>query len=171
MKNKSKKVRLTALTGILCALALALSFAEKVFLSAVPLPMGIKPGLSNIIVMFACSSLGLFPAICIVIMKSGFALIVSGAISGMISLCGGIFSIITMYILIRLFKKHVTYIGISVLGAVMHNAGQLTAATIISSTQLFTGYGPMLLISGIIFGIVTGITMNIIIPHLNRLDI
>lgn len=171
MKNKHKKTTLTALTGIFAALALAVSFAEKFLLAALPLPMGIKPGFSNIIVMFSCSSLGLIPSLAIAVIKSGFTALMSGSVAGIISLCGGLFSVITMYFAMKLQKKGLSFTGISVLSSCMHNAGQLTAASIISTTQLFTGYGPILLVSGVAFGIVTGVIMNIILPHLNKLKL
>ena len=48
-----------AVTGLLAALTLALSFAERALCAALPLPPGVRPGLSNVAVMFACASLGL----------------------------------------------------------------------------------------------------------------
>lgn len=171
MKQNTSKTKRLALTGILGALALALSFAEKFLIAALPLPMGIKPGFSNIIVMFACGSLGLIPALSIAAIKAFFSMLLSGGISGLISLGGGIFSVLTMYAAIKLSKEKLSYLGVSVLSSCMHNLGQLTVACIISGTFLFTGYVPVLLISGVIFGIVTGTIMNVILPYLNKIDI
>ncbi len=171
MKKNLTKTKRLALTGILAAAALALSFAEKFLIAALPLPMGVKPGFSNIIVMFTCGSLGLLPALAIAAVKAFFSALLSGWISGLISFCGGILSVLTMYTAIRLTKGRLSYTGISVLSSCMHNMGQLTAASAISGTFLFTGYAPVLIVSGVIFGAVTGTVMNIILPHLNRLDI
>lgn len=170
MKNNKTKISRVALTGIFAALALALSFAEKTFLAVIVLPMGIKPGFSNIIVMFSCSALGFLPTLGIALIKSGFTALVSGGVAGFISLCGGFISVLTMYTALKLSKKKLSYIGISVLGSVMHNLGQLIAAEIISGTRLFTGYAPVLLVSGVIFGIVTGTIMNVILPYINKLN-
>lgn len=171
MKKNTTKTKRLAVTGILGALALAFSFAEKFLIAALPLPMGVKPGFSNIIVMFACGSLGLIPSLSIAVIKAFFSMLLSGWISGIISLGGGLLSVLTMYAAIRLAKGRLSYTGISVLSSCMHNMGQLTVAAFISGTFLFSGYAPVLLISGVIFGAVTGTIMNIILPYLNRLDI
>ena len=83
--NRLNIFRLTA-TAILSAAALAVSFAEKMLIAALPLPMGIKPGFSNIIVMFTCYTLGLIPSLGIVLVKAGFAAIMSGVTSGILSI-------------------------------------------------------------------------------------
>lgn len=169
MNNKRTNINRVALTGVLAALALAFAFAEKSFLAVIVLPMGVKPGFSNIIVMFSCSVLGLLPTVCIALIKSGFTVLISGGVAGFISVCGGLLSVLTMYTAMKISKKKLSYIGISVLSSVMHNLGQLIAATLISGTRLFAGYAPVLLISGVIFGIVTGMIMNILLPYINKL--
>lgn len=168
---KNKKIFRITLTAVLASLALALSFIERLILSAFPLPMGIKPGFSNIIVMFACSVTGLIPSLSIAVIKAGFAALLSGVASGFISLCGGILSVLAMYILNKFPKDKLSYTGISVLSALMHNIGQLTAASLIAGSGLFGSFVPFLLISGIIFGLTTGTVLNIVFPHLKKLNI
>lgn len=168
---KNKKIFRITLTAILATLALALSFIERLILAAFPLPMGIKPGFSNIIVMFACTVTGLLPALSIALIKAGFAALLSGVSSGFISLCGGIFSVITMYLMNKIPKEKISYTGISVLSALMHNIGQLTAASIIAGSGLFGSFIPILLISGTVFGLTTGTVLNIVFPHLKKLNI
>ena len=170
-KTEHNKIFRLTVTGIMGALALALSFTEKMLLSAFPLPMGIKPGFSNIIVMFACTALGPFTAFGIVLLKAGFAALLSGISSGLISLSGGVLSVTTVIILGKLKKSKISYVGISVLSSVMHNVGQTAAASAIAGSSLFLSYFPVLLVSGTVFGIVTGITLNILGPYLVRLRI
>lgn len=170
-KAKNKKILMITSTGILGAAALAFSFIEKLLLGAFPLPMGIKPGFSNIIVMFACCSLGFIPALLISVIKAGFAALVSGISSGFISLCGGLLSVTTVYILIKISKNKLSFTGISVLSSVMHNMGQLLAASAITGSGLFLSYTPVLLISGVIFGSITGTVLNITLPYLQKLNI
>ncbi len=170
-RTKTNTVFITAATGISGALALALSFAERMLIAAFPLPMGIKPGISNIIVMFVCSSLGLIPALGICIAKAGFAALLSGAASGIISLCGGLLSVLTMYFSKKLFGKKISYTGISVISAVMHNMGQLAAASALTGSFIFGSILPLLLISGTAFGFVTGTVMNIILPYIHKLSV
>lgn len=169
MKNK-KVFRLT-LTAILASLALALSFIERLILTAFPLPMGIKFGFSNIIVMFTCSALGLIPALVLAVIKAGFAALLSGTTSGIISLSGGILSVIIMSLLGKLPKERLSFTGISVASAVFHNIGQTAAASVIAGSGLFAAYLPVLLITGTVAGVVTGTVLNIVYPSIKKLNI
>ncbi|MBQ4603463.1 MAG: Gx transporter family protein, partial [Clostridia bacterium] len=76
----------TALSAILCALALALSFLESLLPPIPFLPPGAKPGFSNIIIMFAAGSLGLPQTLMIVLVKGGFAFVTRGVTAGIMSL-------------------------------------------------------------------------------------
>lgn len=73
------KARKTALLGILCAQAIALSFLENLIPSLPFLPPGAKPGFSNIVTMFTVLTLGLPQAMCITVFKALFALMTRGA--------------------------------------------------------------------------------------------
>ena len=68
------KARKTALLGILCAQAIALSFLESLIPALPFLPPGAKPGFSNIVTMFAVLTFGLPQAMCITVFKALFAL-------------------------------------------------------------------------------------------------
>ena len=61
-----KKSYKTALSGMLLALSAGLSAAE----SLIPLPLGVKPGFSNIPVMFAMYEINTGCALAICILKS-----------------------------------------------------------------------------------------------------
>ena len=51
----------TAFLGMMAALALVLSFLEGMLIPDIPfLPVGAKPGLSNVVTMFVASTMG-FP--------------------------------------------------------------------------------------------------------------
>lgn len=169
-KNKSKITKTVALTGMFGAVALALSFFEKFMLAALPLPPGVKPGLSNIAVLFTLSSFGLPYAMSIVCIKSFFSLLVSGPTAALLSICGGVCSCLAMYLLLRVRKDGLSYTGISVVSAVLHNIGQLAAASAVTGTDLFRAYLPVLLISGILFGTVTGVLLNATLPALEKLN-
>lgn len=158
-----------ALTGILASLTLVLSLIEKLLLAAVPLPLGAKLGLANVAVMFALTSVGFLPALVIVVIKSAFAFLVSGGAAAVMSISGGLLSLLVMYLglLIRRRSGAVSYIGVSVLSACAHNIGQLTAASLISGTDLFPTLTGPLLIFGVVFGAITGTVLNIIMPSLS----
>ena len=99
MKAKTYRI---ALTGLLGACAVALSYFESLLPTAAFLPPGAKPGFSNLANMFAASMLGPLPAFGIALLKAGFAALTRGGTAGLMSLCGGIFS---TAIMLLLFKK------------------------------------------------------------------
>lgn len=91
------KARKTALLGILCAQAIALSFLENLIPSLPFLPPGAKPGFSNIVTMFTVLTLGLPQAMCITVFKALFALMTRGATAFFMSLAGGVLSTLAMW--------------------------------------------------------------------------
>lgn len=166
IKTKSQKI---ALLGVLGALALALSAAESFLMPDVAvLPPGAKPGLSNIVTMFAASCVSSSAAIYIVIIKSVFALVTRGATAFFMSLTGGILSAAVMITLLKLKKDSVSFIGIGVLSALMHNAGQLLVSFFMTGTSAVLGYAPFLILFGALTGFVTGSILKIIVPAIEK---
>ena len=163
-----KKNYKIALVAILCGLALCLGFLESLIPPVPLLPPGAKLGFSNIITMFAAGSLGLPSALIIAVLKGGFAFITRGATAGIMSLSGGILSAAAMYILMKYARKALGLIGISVICALCHNAGQLFAAIFITDTASIVYYAPALALFGIATGTVTGIVLRAVIPALEK---
>jgi len=164
-----KKNYKTALVAILCGLALCLGFLESLIPPIPLLPPGAKLGFSNIITMFAAGSLGLPSALLIAALKGGFAFITRGATAGIMSLSGGILSAAAMYLLMKCARKVLGLIGISVICALCHNAGQLLAAILITDTASIVYYAPALALFGIATGTVTGIVLRAVIPALEKI--
>lgn len=162
----SGTARRAALLGLLAALAVALSFLEGL-LPVIPIP-GAKLGLSNIVIMYALTSLNLPCALALAAVKAAFALL-RGGTAFFMSLAGGLFSTLVMAGALRLFRNRVSFIGVGILGAVAHNGGQLAAAMLLLSPALI-GYGPWLLLLAVAAGTVTGLTLNIVMPALGRLS-
>ncbi len=164
--GKTKKVVLTA---ILFAVALVLSIVESL-IPSIPIPApGIKFGLANIVVMYSLFFLGKSTAFTIVILKALFAVITRGAVAGFLSFTGGMFSILIMIILLFIFKDKISYLILSIFGAVFHNIGQFTAISVIYIGMNLWFYLPALLIFGIIAGLVTSILLKFILPALKGL--
>ena len=164
-----KKNYKTALVAILCGLALCLGFLESLIPPIPLLPPGAKPGFSNVITMFAAGSLGLPSALLIAAVKGGFAFVTRGAAAGLMSLSGGILSAAAMYLLMKYARKVLGLIGISVICALCHNAGQLCAAIFITDTASIVYYAPALALFGIATGTVTGIVLRAVIPALEKI--
>lgn len=162
----SGAARRAALLGLLAALAVALSFLEGL-LPVIPIP-GAKLGLSNIVIMYALTSLNLPCALALAAVKAAFALLRGGS-AFLMSLAGGLLSTLVMAGVLRLLRGRVSFIGVGILGAVAHNGAQLAVAMLLLSPALI-GYGPWLLLLAVAAGTVTGLTLNIVMPALQRLS-
>lgn len=165
----SGKTKQLVLTGLFFALALVLSIVEST-LPSIPLPVpGVKFGLSNIVVMYALFFLSKSQAYAIAILKALFVIITRGIIAGILSLFGGILSLTIMLLLIIIFRNKVSYLLISIFGAVAHNIGQFIAVTFIYAGLYLWVYIPVLLISGVAAGIATATLLRFILPAFKKL--
>lgn len=164
MKNNTYKI---ALFGVLSAVALTLSYLEGLIPTVAFMPPGAKMGFSNIATMFAASSMGLVSALAITFIKALFTGITRGVTAFFMSLCGGILSTVTMYLLFKLSKK-TGYMAIGIICALVHNFGQLIVAIITAGNLSVLGYAPVLLISGTVTGAVTGTVLRAVMPSLER---
>lgn len=169
--SKSKKINIKriALLGLLFALAVVLSVLENLIPIPIPVP-GIRLGLSNIVIMFALFNLNKRDALTLALMKSTFVLTTRGPIAGIMSLSGGLCALAIMILVILIFKNRSTYLSVSVAGAVFHNIGQITAASLIMQTFLWP-YLPLLLISGLVTGIATSILLKLTSSAFKRLHL
>lgn len=164
MKNNTYKI---ALFGVLSAVALTLSYLEGLIPTVAFMPPGAKMGFSNIATMFAASSMGIVSALAITFIKALFAGITRGVTAFFMSLCGGILSTVTMYLLFKISKK-TGYMAIGIICALVHNFGQLIVAIITAGNLSVLGYAPVLLISGTVTGAVTGTVLRAVMPALER---
>ena len=103
-------------------------------------------------------------------LKSGFVLLARGGpIAFLMSFSGGLCSILIMIFLLSLKKRSVSYIIISICAAVAHNAAQLLVSALLLQNGMVFYYLPVLILSGIGMGFLTGITLRVLIPALGRL--
>lgn len=160
----SDKTKRLAMLGVLLALAVALSYLE----SLIPLPTalpGIKLGLSNTVTMFCVFFLGGLPALVTAALKSLFVLLTRGVTAGILSAAGGAASVAAMLTARRARAS----IGVlSIAGAVAHNIGQLAAAALLLKSPLSLWYLPILILSGIVMGLLTGAVLRLLLPALER---
>ena len=166
--SRAKRV---AYMGVLFALALVLAVLESWLAPVVGLPPGVKPGLSNVVVMYALLFMGTGPAVTLGALKAFFALITRGPTAGWMSLCGAGASILVMLIVDRVSRRRAGHLVLSVCGAVAHGMGQLAAASVLLGSGLAFGYAPILLISGILTGALTGVLLRAVLPALQRLGL
>lgn len=144
-----------AYLGLLIALAFVFSYVE--FLIPVNLGVpGAKLGLANLVIVVALYTLSerdtfLLSMIRIVLVGITFA----GMASTLYSFAGGIVSYVVMVIARR--TKFLSITGVSVLGAVFHNVGQIIMAIWVVKTASLIYYLPVLLVVGSLSGIAIGV--------------
>ena len=158
-------VRRTATLGLLCALAVALSFLEG-WLPVLPVP-GAKLGLSNIVTMYTLSVMGLPAALSVSVVKGLFALL-RGGTACLMSLSGALLSTLIMAAVLPLYKRMLSFVGIGIAGAVGHNTAQLGVAMLLMDSSLVY-YAPWLLLMALLAGLLTGMVLNVVMPALGRL--
>ena len=99
---RNPKARETAWTGMLFALAIALSWLESMVSPLLGLMPAIKLGLSNIVVMYALLFLRTRTAVLLVVLKALFAFLTRGVTAGFLSLCGGALALAVYLLLLHL---------------------------------------------------------------------
>jgi heptaprenyl diphosphate synthase len=153
--RQSKKLRHMTTLSLLFALAMIFSFIESRLPTFIPIP-GVKLGLCNIVVIFTLLRLGIPSAIGVSLLRVLLSSMLFGnAAAFFYSLAGAILSLAVMILLLRL--RFFSAVGISVLGGVMHNIGQLLMAWILLGTAGVMYYLPVLLIAGVIAGALIGL--------------
>ena len=166
--KRGSKTHEIALSGLLFALAMALSFVEGTLVIPGLMP-GMKLGLANIVVMYALFFMGGKQALVLDLLKALFVFLVSGWTAGFLSLCGGLFSLLVMWVLYDHFPVQPAWFILSVCGALAHNVGQLLGASVILSSAMSLYYAPVMLVFGLIMGSLTSITLRALLPALGRL--
>ncbi|WP_300278060.1 Gx transporter family protein [Peptacetobacter sp.] len=135
----------------------------------IPNPMiavfpGAKLGLSNIITLVALMTFGFKDTFIILTVRIILSTIFTGPISYlMFSIGGGYLSLILMYLFNKI--KGFSIIGISIIGAIGHNIGQLIVASIIVKNIAMTTYLPFMLITSLVTGIFVGIVSKFTTPY------
>ncbi|MEG0156578.1 MAG: Gx transporter family protein, partial [Anaerovoracaceae bacterium] len=155
------KTYFLAYAGILVTLSLIFSYIEALIPFSLGIP-GIKIGIANIVVITALYLLGARAAICINIVRvfiAGF--LFSGVFGILYSLSGAIFSLAVMILLKKTGKFSI--LGVSVAGAVFHNFGQVLMAALLVETPKMFLYFPLLIFSGIGFGLLIGLLSTLIL--------
>ncbi len=155
--------------GVLTSMALILSYFERMLPPPVPIA-GVKFGLANIIILIALYILSSSDAFIIMLMKVFIvSVLFTGATGLLFGFLGGTLSFIFMY----LFKKSNLFsiVGVSMIGGVMFNVGQMIASYLLMVNISLFYYLPVLLIFGLASGFLTGIVGHYTITSLKSAKI
>lgn len=147
--------RLTEL-GLLTTAALIIFVIELQLPNLVPIP-GVKLGLANIITVYAIYRYRPGEVLLVVLTRIFLGTLFGGNTMALAySLAGGLLCLLGAIPLHRLVAPGDVWM-LSVLGAILHNVGQIAMAWLIAGTAGVLVYLPFLLVSGCIAGFFTGI--------------
>lgn len=151
--NKTKKLTLLSL---LTTCALVLSYVEAILppiSAAVP---GIKVGLCNIIILFVLYRISFRAAAAVSVVRLLIVMFLfANPTTFIYSLSGAVLSLTVMAVLkkINLFS----IMGVSIVGAVCHNLGQIIVAAFMLNTLEIGYYMIILAITGSVAGVFVGL--------------
>lgn len=162
--TKLKKLSFTALLG---AIALTVFILEAQIPPIVPIP-GVKPGLSNAVVLITIGFLDRKSAFAVLLIKIILGSLFGGSVSAMLfSLGGGLLAYAVMAMGFNFFSKNLLW-ALSALSAIAHNIGQLLVAAAVGGNIRIFYYLPILLVSGIVTGVFTGLVAAVILKRLRK---
>ena len=148
-------MRKTAFCGLMLALALIAGYVESLVPVPIPIP-GIKLGVANSIVLILLYMTDVKSVWAVSIGRVILSGFLFGSLASILySLSGAVLSLLMMMAIKK--KNCFTMMGVSVVGGVSHNIGQLLMAFLVLESGAVWYYLPVLLISGCITGSVIGI--------------
>ena len=163
MKPPIATKKLTTLS-LLSAIALALYAVESALPPIVPIP-GIKLGLANIITVYAAYRFSAKDVLLIAVTRVFLGSLFGGNFSVIIySLSGALACLAGMLLLRKIIPLEYVWLC-SIIGAILHNTGQMAAAIFITRTPAVLAYYPPLIISGSIAGLFTGLCAMFILKR------
>lgn len=137
------------------ALAIVFGYIEHL----IPMPFGIyglKLGLANLVVVVMLYSLKAYYAFSVNLTRIILCAVLFGSFTSFwYSIVGGLLSFLVM-LLIKKTNKF-SPLGVSICGAVAHNAGQTAVAVILLEEFRIALYLPILLVTGALTGALIGI--------------
>ena len=166
MNSNRLKVKRVVTFGILTALAMIFSYIETL----IPLPFlipGIKLWLANLVNIICLYTLGVLATFAVSIVRVILVGFTFGNLTMMIySLAGAILSLLCMIIAKK--TKLLSMTGVSIVGGIAHNVGQIIVAVRVVENVGVYSYLPVLMISGILTGKIIGILAALVIKRISR---
>ena len=160
-----------ALGGLLVAMMLILGYVETLLQGLVPTGIpGIKLGISNGVLLFALYMMDVRSALIMMVLKVGLSgLLFGNPMTMLFALCGGALSLAGMIPLSRV--KGINIITVSMVGAVLHNVGQIIAAAFVMSEvspAILLRYLAVLMAVALVTGADTGILAREVINRIGH---
>lgn len=162
------KVQRYIFLSLLTAGAMILSIVENM----IPLPFiapGARLGLTNIVTLTVIIVFGFKDAVTVSVLRCLLLMLIAvNPISFIYSITSSLLSVAVMYLASRYLNKYFSLIGISVLGAMTHNASQVTVAALMFENISMYAYLPVMSLVSIFTGCFVGYTSIYIVDNLHK---
>jgi len=165
------QLRRLIVISIFASLAVVLGVVEALIPFTVTIP-GAKLGLGNIVVLTCLMMFGGRDALLLICIKTLLTSFILGSFSTFLfSVLGALSSFLIMYLMVKFGSKQFSLMMISIMGGIVHNLGQLLAASMVLGTTKIFYYLPFLLLAGIATGLFVGAAASHLIRSLHKLEL
>ena len=168
--TKTKKI---ILMGLLTGIGLILAVVEIMIPMSAVVP-GAKLGLANIVNLLGLVLIGISGGFQILLLRIIIASLLMGTfmtIPFAMSFFGGLAGYLAMAVFYYFAKNKFSVIGISVVGAVFHNVGQIITASVIMGTSAVFYYLPYLTLIAVPTGLGIGVMTLFSLRYLDKTKI
>ncbi len=163
------KTRRLTLLAMLSAMSLVLFVIELRLPALIPIP-GVKPGLSNIVVLVALYAYDRKSAAAVLFVKTVLGAVFAGSMLRFLYSSAGSLCCFAAAAALRGAVKDRQLWFLSALSACGHNFGQLLVARAVMGTSQVWWYAPILVLSGVVTGLFTGFCARFALPLLRKID-
>ncbi|MBP1765431.1 MAG: Heptaprenyl diphosphate synthase component [Firmicutes bacterium] len=159
---------------VLLALFVAVASVLHVVEAWLPLPFpvpGIKLGLANVVSLLAIGFYGWRAAIMVAVLRVMIGSLFGGTLFGpafAMSMGGALFSTMGMGYMYQYHRPAFSVVGVSIIGAVIHNAAQIVIAALLVVSAGLLWYLPYLILFAVLSGAGTGFTAAYILAKMPR---
>ena len=155
-----------AYLGLLAAAAMILGYVESLLPVFAGVP-GIKLGLPNLAIVMVLYLYSWKEALLVSLVRIlGIGFLFGNLFSIAFSLAGGAVSLLCMELARRYLK--LSCVGVSMVGGVAHNAGQIAVAVLVVENMRITYYFPILAVSGLVTGVLIGLLGGEMVRRMQR---
>lgn len=157
--------------AFIAALSAFLGFAENFIILPIPF---FKLGIANIPICLAIPHFKFTELFLITLFKVIISHLYRGTIFSLpfiIGFTGNITFIVTTWIIYKIFNRYISFVTLSIIGAISHNAGQIIGAYFLMPHNVVLMISIFLVTTGIFTGFINGIICNNInVSIMKRLD-
>lgn len=167
MRSKKNDIRRLTDISLITGAALIIFIIELRFPDIIPVP-GVKLGLANVITVYALYRYRWTETALIVVARVLLGAFFASNPSALVySLSGAAFCLAGTIFLRRIIPIKFMWLC-SAIGAILHNTGQIAAAALFMRSYAVFAYYPILIVSGVIAGVFTGLCAGLITERISK---